>query len=230
MKKIGLIMGTSWESSKEYYQIINQMVNEKLGDFHCAEMFMINVDFQDVVNNFQNDDWDSMNKLLYNAADSLEKSGADFIVICTNALHNCADYISKKTNIPLIHIADCVGAAIKRDDLKKVGLLGTKSTMKLDYYKDRLAEYNIEVIVPGLEDMNYVDKIIFDELCKGKFMKSSKKGFLEIINRLQKIGAQGIVLGCTEIPLLIKQEDSIIPLYDTLTLHSKGIVDYALRK
>ena len=229
MKKIGLIMGTSWKSSKEYYEMINQFVNDKLGGHHCAEMIMVNVNFQEVINNFHNNDWNSMNMLLFNVANTLETAGADLIAICTNALHNCADYVSEKIKIPLIHIADATGREILKDGLKKVGLLGAKCTMCLDFYKKRLANYGIEVIIPTEEDMNYVDHVIFDELCKGKFIEESKKSFLNIIKKLEKAGAQGVVLGCTEIPMLIKKEDSEIPLYDTMKLHSKTIVEYALK-
>ncbi|MCK5177425.1 MAG: aspartate/glutamate racemase family protein [Candidatus Aenigmarchaeota archaeon] len=229
MKKIGLIMGTSWESSKEYYAIINKLVNKKLGGQNCAEMIMVNINFEEVNINLKNNDWKSMTLLIENAAHVLEKAGADFYLICTNTLHNCVDNYSKEIQIPLLHIADATARAIQKDKVKKVLLLGTKATMSLDFYKKKLSDFGIEVIVPNNEDMNYIDSVIFNEMCKGKFLEESKKGFLNIIEKSKKDGAQGVVLACTEIPMLIEQKDSNIPLYDTMTLHAVEAVEYALK-
>ncbi|NOQ56277.1 MAG: amino acid racemase [Nanohaloarchaea archaeon] len=229
MKKIGLIMGTSWESSKEYYEIINKQVNKRLGNQNCAEMIMVNINFQNVVNNLKNNDWNSMNLLMGDAVGVLEKAGADFYLICTNTLHNCVDCSSDKIKIPILHIADATAQAIQKDKVNKVLLLGTKATMSFDFYKRKLSDFGIEVIVPNDEDMDYIDSAIFNEFCKGKFLEKTKEEFLNIINKSIKDGAEGVVLGCTEIPMLIEQKDLNIPVYDTMTLHANAAVERALK-
>lgn len=229
MKTIGLIGGMSWESSSEYYRIINQTVKEKLGNSHSAKSLMLSVDFEEIKRLMLEDDWDKLKNIMVNAAIQLEKGGADFIVICTNTMHRLVEDIAEKTNLPVLHIADATALKVKEKNIRKVGLLGTKFTMEQDFYKKHLAEkHNLEVIVPNEEDRNTIHDIIFNELCLSQIKKSSKREYIRIINDLKGNGVEGVILGCTEIPLLIKQEDVSIPIFDTTRIHAETAVEFAL--
>lgn len=230
MKTIGLIGGMSWESSQEYYRIINQNVKEKLGGLHSAESVMYSLDFEEIKKLQHEGRWRELAGLLIEAAINLEKAGVDFIIICTNTMHKMAEEVQKNINILLLHIADATAEEIKQNKINKVGLLGTKFTMEEDFYKGRLnEEFEIEVITPDRKERQIVHNVIYNELCQGEIVQSSKEKFNKIIQNLVSNGAQGIILGCTEIPLLIKQEEMNVPLFDTTEIHAKSAVEYALK-
>lgn len=219
----------SWESSLEYYRIINETVKERLGNLHSAACIMYSFDFAEIEKLQQRGDWKECTSLMIDAAERLERAGADCIVICTNTMHKMADDVQKNIKIPLLHIADATAEKIGARRLKKVGLLGTKFTMEEGFYKDRLArKYGLEVIVPDEEERQTVHRIIYDELCLGTIRGSSKNQMKKIIQNLVAAGAEGIILGCTELPLLIHQEDVAVPLFDTTTIHAKHAVACAL--
>ena len=229
MKTIGLIGGMSWESSLEYYRILNEKVKEKLGSLHSAKCILFSVDFNEIAELQHKDKWDELTKIMIDAAQSVEKAGADMVLICTNTMHKMAEDVQKSINIPLLHIVDATAEAIKKQNLKKVALLGTKFTMKQDFYKGRLKEkHNIDVVIPEENEMELVHKIIYNELCFGDIKTSSKKEYVKIIENLIKQGAEGVILGCTEIPLLIKQNDVSIPVFDTTTIHAESAVINAI--
>ncbi|HWQ30713.1 MAG TPA: aspartate/glutamate racemase family protein [Negativicutes bacterium] len=229
MKTIGLIGGTSWESSIEYYRILNETVKERLGGLHSAKCIMHSVEFQEVVDLMQAGDWDSITGWFQRIAEALKSEGADFLVICSNTLNQTASDIEKKTGLPVLGIADAVAATIQMLGMKKVGFLGTKYAMEGDYYRNTLQDkYDIEQLIPEKEDREAIDAIIFQELCLGVIKQSSRDKVLGIISKLQTQGAEGIILGCTEIPLLIKQEDVGIPVFDTLAIHAVASVDMAM--
>lgn len=228
MKTIGLIGGLSWESTADYYRYINTFVKEQMGGLHSAKSLLYSFDFEEIVALQKAGHWNEATVLMINAAKTLEAGGADIVIICTNTMHKMAKEVQAAINIPLLHIADVTGNEIKKTALKKVGLLGTMFTMEQSFYKDALFQQEIETIIPDKEDREAVHQIIFDELCKGIILPESKAIYLRIIEKLQAQGAEGIILGCTEIPLLIKQEDSSIPLFDTTFLHAKAAVSYAL--
>ncbi len=229
MKTIGLIGGMSWESSLEYYRILNEEVKKRLGGLHSAECVMYSVDFHEIEQMQHQDKWDEATDYLINIARKVEKAGADFIVICTNTMHKMAGAISDNTDIPLLHIGDVTAEAILKDGHNRVGLLGTRFTMEQDFYKGRLTDnYNIDVLIPPSDEREIIHKILYQELCLGEIKKQSKDAFRSIINNLKSRGAQGIILGCTEIPLLVEQKDYDLPLYDTTALHSRAAVTLAL--
>ena len=229
MKTIGLIGGMSWESTQEYYRIINEEINKCLGGLHSAKIILYSVDFAEIEKSQHMNDWNKLTKNMIDAAKSLEKAGADFIVICTNTMHKMADDIERSTNIPLLHLGDATAKEIKKKNLNKVGLLGTKFTMEEGFYKKRLTDKSYaEVLIPDSDDREIVHKVIFKELCLGKVEQKSKENYIRIIDKLIKNGAEGIVLGCTEIPLLIKQNDISVPIFDTTTIHAKAAVDFSL--
>ncbi|MBI5072451.1 aspartate/glutamate racemase family protein [Candidatus Woesearchaeota archaeon] len=231
MKTIGLIGGMSFESSKQYYQIINQYTNQRLGKLHSCKCIMYSVDFEEIVALQENNKWDKVADILVEAAQALERAGADFIVICANTVHKVADKVQNNIKIPLLHIIDATAAEIKKQQLKKVALLGTKYTMQQSFYKQRLKEKNnVEVITPNAEEILFIHDLIHNEIALGKTNQTSKNKLKAIITRLVQEGAEGVILGCTEIPLLIKQKDIHIPTFDTLTLHAKAAVDYAFEK
>ena len=229
MKTIGLIGGMSWESSATYYQIINQTIKEELGGLHSAKSILYSVDFQEIEHYQANGDWEKSAQVLSNGAISLEKAGADFILICTNTMHKVAPQIQSKIQIPILHIADLTAEELLKKSIKKVALLGTKYTMEQNFYKNRLTEKGIEVIIPNDDDRAVVNQTIYEELCLGIISPSSKKKFLEIIMKLSTQGAEGIILGCTEIGLLVQQQDTKIPLFDTTLIHAKSAALYALK-
>jgi len=231
MKTIGLIGGMSWESSLEYYRILNQTVKEKKGGFHSAKCVMYSVDFEEIEKLQHKGNWDDLTDLMNAAAQRLEKAGADCVLICTNTMHKMAPDVESNTHIPLLHIADVTAQEIKNKGQKKVGLLGTKFTMEQDFYKGRLSEkHGIEVIIPDEEQRTIIHHILYDELVQGEISEDSKDKFKNIIASLEGRGAEGIILGCTEIPLLVKQKDYDIQLYDTTFIHARAAVDWALKE
>jgi len=228
MKTIGLIGGMSWESSLEYYRILNETVKEKLGGLHSAKSLMYSVDFEEIEKLQHQGDWDEATKLMIDAAQRLEKAGADFVIICTNTMHRMADDVQKAIRIPLLHIADVTVQKIKERGLQKVGLLGTRFTMEQDFYRGRLKRHGVDVITPDEAQRQTVHDSIYNELCLGMIKWESKEKFRKVIESLAARGAEGIILGCTEIPLLVKQEDYDIPLFDTTRIHAVAAVEYAL--
>jgi aspartate racemase len=230
MKIIGLIGGMSWESSLEYYRIINEEVKRKLGGLHSAKILMYSFDFEEIEKVQHQGKWGEAAKLMIEAAQRLEKAGADFVVICSNTMHKMSGEVRKNIGIPLLHIGDATAEKIREANFKKVGLLGTRFTMEEDFYKGRLiGRYGFEVVIPDEKGRQIVHDIIYKELCLGVIKPSSKGQFCEIIKNLVKDGAEGIILGCTEIPLLIKQEDVKVPLFDTTRIHAESAVKYALK-
>ena len=231
MRTIGLIGGMSWESSQEYYRIINETVKERLGGLHSAKLIMYSVDFEEIERLQHQGKWKELTELMIDAAQRVEKAGAAFVVLCTNTMHKMADEVQKNIKIPLLHIADATAEKIKEKGLRKIGLLGTKFTMEEDFYKGRLKEkHGLEVIIPSEEERQIVHDVIYKELCIGEIKQSSREQFKKIIQNLVSNGAEGIILGCTEIPLLIKQEDVEVPLFDTTMIHAKAAVEYAIKK
>jgi aspartate racemase len=229
VKTIGLIGGMSWESSIEYYRIINETVRAKLGGLHSAKSMMYSVDFAEVEALQRQEKWDEATALLVDAATSLENGGADFVIICTNTMHKVADEVQEHIRVPLLHIADATAETIKAHGLKKVGLLGTRFTMEEDFYTGRLVErHGLEVVIPTEEEREIVHRIIYDELCMGEVRESSREQYASIMEHLIENGAEGIVLGCTEIGLLVGDEDCRVPLFDTTEIHAVAAVEYAL--
>ncbi len=230
MKKIGLIGGMSWESSQVYYEIINEKVNEILGGFHSAKCVMESVDFAEIEKLQHKDDWNSLNKIMVDSAKNLENAKADVIVLCTNTMHLCSEEITKNITIPFLHIAVATGKKIKEKNIEKVLLLGTKFTMEKDFFKDILNyDFGIEVIIPNERDREIVHSIIYEELVHGKIVSSSKEEYQRIINDSITNGAEGVILGCTEIPLLIKDEDVNITTFSTTRIHAESAVEFALK-
>ncbi len=228
MKTIGLIGGMSWESTITYYEILNKKTAEKLGGLHSSKIMMYNVDFAELEENMSKGNWDGNAKILADAAVRLEKAGADFIVIATNTMHKLVPQIEEKINVPILHISDATADAIKRDGHKKIALLGTKFTMTQDFIKDRLVKAGLEIMIPDEEDIELVNNVIFDELCLGRVLDSSRKEYQRIISYMKDRGAEGVILGCTEIGMLIKEEDSVLPTYDTTIIHATEAARLAL--
>ncbi|MFK8882916.1 aspartate/glutamate racemase family protein [Bacillus velezensis] len=228
MKTIGLIGGMSWESSAEYYRIINEEIKKKLGGLHSAKCLLYSVDFKEIEHYQSIGAWDKAGEALGQVARSLEKAGADFIVICTNTMHKVLGYIQEMITIPILHIADATAEQIIRQDIRSVGLLGTKYTMEQDFYKSRIASHAINVVVPDDDERELINNIIYQELCLGEIKQSSKNIYKKIINNLVDKGAEGIILGCTEIGLLVKAEDSKVPLFDTTLIHAQKAVNKSL--
>lgn len=228
MKTIGLIGGMSWESTVTYYQVINQMVAKSLGGLHSAKTLLYSVDFQEIELCQANGEWDKSALILIDAAKRLQIAGADFIVICTNTMHKVADQIQAAITIPIIHIADVTAKKLIQQGIKTVALLGTKYTMEQDFYKSKLIDQGLIVLIPDQEDRNVVNQIIYDELCKGIIKPASKQAYLTIVDKLVERGAQGVILGCTEIGLLISQSDRNIPFFDTALIHAQAAAMLAI--
>ncbi len=220
MKTIGLIGGMSWESTVTYYQIVNETVKRELGGLHSAKVLLYSVDFAEIEEYQAKGEWDKSARVLSQAAINLEKAGADFIVICTNTMHKVAPEIQKEISIPVIHIAEATAEELKKNGIMKVGLLGTKYTMTQEFYKSKLKEAGIAVVIPDEEGVTTVNDVIYKELCLGIISEQSKKKFVSVIEDLQREGAQGVILGCTEIGLLIGQEDTALPVFDTTQIHA----------
>ena len=229
LKTIGLIGGMSWESTVTYYKIINETVKEKLGGLHSAKCILYSVDFQEIEECQANGNWEKSEEILGEAANNLEKAGADFIVICTNTMHKVVNQIKEKISIPILHIAEMTAEKILEKGLKNIALLGTKYTMEQDFYKSKLIEKGINVIIPDKNDIEIINEVIYDELCLGTINFNSKKKFLEIVDKLRSKGAEGIILGCTEIGLLIKNEDTDVPLFDTAIIHAEQAAIYSIK-
>ena len=229
MKVIGLIGGMSWNSTLEYYRLINEEVSHKLGGFHSARLVLYSVDFEEIELAQQEARWDEAADILVKAGTGLKEAGADFLVICSNTMHKVADLVAERTGLSLVHIGDVIGNAVTESGLTKVGLLGTRFVMEEDFYRDRLGKYfGIEVIVPQEEKQNVVDRIIYEELCQGEIIDNSRRTCLKIIEGLTEQGAEGIILGCTELPLLVRPGDIHVPLFDTTRLHAEPAVKVSL--
>ena len=230
MKTIGMIGGMSWESSIEYYRIVNQAVREKLGGLHSAKSIMVSVEFAEIEMLQHQNSWDELAKIMIEAARGLERGGADFVIICTNTMHKLYDKVQQAIKIPMLNIADATAEKIKTEGIGRVALLGTRFTMEENFYKGRLVDnYDLEVMIPSPGQMDTVHRIIYDELCAGIIKPDSKQKFAAIIQDLVAQGAGGVILGCTEIGLLVKPEDSLVPLFDTTEIHARAAVDYALK-
>lgn len=221
MKTIGLIGGMSWESTVPYYKIINETVKAELGGLHSAKILMYSVDFAEIEECQAKCEWDRSADILSEVAQNLEKAGADFIVICTNTMHKVAPTIEARINIPIVHIADATALDLKKAGIKRAALLGTKYTMTQDFYKERVKEHGIDVIIPCDKGVEIVNRVIYEELCLGIINDSSRKEYSRIIDELKRQGAECVILGCTEIGLLIEQKDSVLPVYDTTLIHAK---------
>ena len=229
MKTIGMIGGMSWESSLEYYRIINEAVKQQLGDLHSAKSLMYSVDFAEIEAPQREGRWQEATQAMINAAKAVEAGGADFLIICTNTMHKMVDEVQRSIAIPLLHIADATAVEIKARGLHRLGLLGTRFTMEEEFYRGRLEEkYALDVLVPDRADREIVHRVIYDELVVGRIEPASKAEFLRIIATLAHAGAEGIILGCTEIGLLVSQSDCSLPLFDTTRIHALAAVQFAL--
>ena len=228
MKKLGLIGGTSWVSTIDYYTYINKGINERLGGLNYAECLIYSFNFADIAKNNAIENWAGNLKLISQAALSLQQGGAEAIVLCANTTHIVADDLQKVIQVPIIHIVTATANEITKQHITKIGLLGTKPTMEQRFFKDKLAEYGIDTAIPGDSDRKYIDDTVRDELNKGIFRPETKESYILIIQKLIAEGAEGIILGCTEIPMLIKKDDVDIPMFDTTLIHSKAAVDFAL--
>lgn len=229
MKTIGLLGGMSWESSLEYYRIINQRVKERLGGLHSAKCLLYSVDFQEIETLQHQGLWDEAGRLLGEAARALQRGGADFLMICTNTMHKVAPVVQQQISIPLLHIADPTAKSVLSQGIRKIGLLGTRFTMQEDFYKGKLVhDHGLTVLTPTDTDMDMIHQVIFEELCLGLVRDVSKKKYIAVIKRLEAAGAEGVILGCTEIGLLVKAQDCSIPLFDTTAIHAEAAVDDAL--
>ncbi|HLO11887.1 MAG TPA: aspartate/glutamate racemase family protein [Pseudoneobacillus sp.] len=229
MKTIGLIGGMSWESTVSYYRLINEGIKQELGGLHSAKCILYSVDFAEIESYQATNQWEQAGELLTTAAKSLEKAGADFIMICTNTMHKVIPQILPNIHIPILHIADATATKINENGIKRVGLLGTKYTMEQNFYTSRIEQQGIEILLPDSNDRETVNKIIYEELCLGIMKEESKKSYQAIIRNLIQMGAEAIILGCTEIGLLIKQEDYSIPIMDTTIIHAEEGVKIALK-
>lgn len=228
MKILGLIGGISWVSTIDYYRMINQGINNKLGDLNFAECMIYSFNYQDIKRNNDAEDWDATLNMLTKAGLHMKNSGAQAIVLCANTMHMIADQLEQNLQLPLIHIATATANAITASGLKKVGLLGTKFTMERSFFRDKLTDQHIEVLIPDQKDRDFMHYTIFEELGRSLFKPDTKRFYLDVMQRLIGLGAEGIVLGCTEIPLLINAEDTNIPLFDTARIHSSAAVQFAL--
>lgn len=228
MKTMGLIGGMSWESSVEYYRITNQLVRQKLGGHHSAKSVMYSFDFAEIEKLQHRGEWEEATRRMINAAIYLQRAGAEFIVICTNTMHRMAKEVEAAIAIPVLHIADATAQAVQAEGVERVGLLGTRFTMEEEFYRGRLEEHGLTVLVPDEGGRSLVDQVIFDELVMGEINPESKRGYLGVIDALAEEGAEGIILGCTEIGLLVKAEDVDLPVFDTTMIHARAAVESAL--
>lgn len=228
MKRIGLIGGMSWESTTSYYRIINQRIRERLGGLHSAELVLFSVDFEPIEAMQRGDDWETAGVTLADAAADLEKAGARLLVLCTNTMHKVADAIERRCSIPLLHIADATADAMRRRSVHKVGLLGTRFTMEQPFYRERIEAGGFEIVIPDQTAREEIHRVIFDELCLGDIRSESRQRYVSIIEDLVDRGAEGIILGCTEIGLLIGPGDVSVPLFDTTEIHARAAADAAI--
>lgn len=230
MKTIGLIGGMSWESTVTYYQIVNKAIKEKLGGLHSAKVILYSVDFYEIEQCQAKGDWSKSADILTRAAQALEKAGADFIIICTNTMHKVAPQIQSQIHIPIIHIAEATAEKLKINNIERVALLGTKYTMTQEFYKEKLISAGIDVLTPNNDDIELINGVIYDELCLGIISQDSKKEYLRIIKQLEQKGAQGVILGCTEIGLLVSQNDITLPVFDTTQIHAEKAAALSIEK
>lgn len=228
MKTIGLLGGMSWESTDLYYQQINKLIQTNYGQLHSAQMVMISVNFAEIEKLQHHGLWHEAGEYLKEKAIQLENAGADCILLCTNTMHKVASYIEDSISIPFIHIADATAKAIQQQNIQKIGLLGTAFTMEQDFYKNRIEEVGIQVIIPKAESRKIVHDIIYEELCLGVIKQKSQQKYMEIVEELIALGAEGIILGCTEICMLIGNQQFSVPLFDTTSIHAKSAVDFAI--
>ena len=229
MKTIGLLGGMSWTSTESYYRLINQEVQARLGGLHSAKLCLYSVDFHEIEALQRSSEWDKAGEKLSCAAGHLEKAGADFLLICTNTMHKVALQVQNSIDIPLLHIADATAKQLTKNGIQKVGLLGTRFTMEQDFYKGRLKDqFGIDVVVPDQTDRQYIHDVIFQELCRDKISSVSRERYIEVTQKLQKKGAEGVILGCTEIAMLLEQQHLDLPLFDTTAIHARAAVDLAL--
>jgi aspartate racemase len=228
MKTIGLIGGMSWESTVPYYRLINEAIKERLGGLHSAKIVLYSVDFHEIELLQRTGDWETAGQQLADAARRLESAGADFLLICANTMHKVAGAVEKAVNIPLLHVVDGTARKIRAAGFQNVGLLGTRFTMEQAFYTDRLQQHGLHVITPNQDDRDFVHRSIYEELCVGKFLDASRAEYRRVIDGLARQGAEAVILGCTEIALLVKPEDSPLPLFDTTSIHAHAAVDYAL--
>ncbi|MBC8079791.1 MAG: aspartate/glutamate racemase family protein [Gorillibacterium sp.] len=229
MKTIGLLGGMSWNSSAEYYRMMNELVQQRLGGQNSAKCILYSVNFAEIEQCQQEGRWQDAGKILVNAALSLENAGADALVLCTNTMHRLAEEITSSIHIPFLHIAQAAVEEIQHKKLRRVGLLGTRFTMEQEFYRGVLEKNGLEVIIPDEKNREIVHRVIYEELCKGNIQSISRDQFIHIMNLMVVAGAEGIILGCTEISLLVKPEDASVPLFDTTFLHAKKAVDFALQ-
>ena len=230
MKLIGLLGGISWVSTADYYRLINQGINDELGELNFSECLIYSFNYEEIKKSTDINDWGKIFEMLFDAAQKLKNSGVKALVLCANTMHHVADQLEKEIGLPIINIATETAKEIKKNELKKIGLLGTKFTMELDFFKSKLTEKDIETIIPNDEDREFIHQSIYSELGKGIINHNTKEKYLEIIDRLISNGAEGIILGCTEIPLIINQSDVKVPIFDTVLIHSKAIVEFQLNK
>ena len=228
MKTIGLIGGITWHSTMDYYRLINELTNQRLGGVHSARIILHSLEFDEIKTLTQQLDWDALADLMKFHAKKIEAAGAECLLIGANTMHHIADIVQEAINIPLIHVAGAVGEVIKERHIKQVALLGTKYTMQMNFYKGRLAQKGIAVLIPGEEDIVFIDDAIYNEMAKGQFLPQTGKRFISIIESLYRKGAEGVVFGCTEIPILVKQEDCSLPIFDSALIHASAAVDFAL--
>ncbi|MEP7163086.1 MAG: aspartate/glutamate racemase family protein [Ferruginibacter sp.] len=229
MKTIGIIGGLTWHSTLDYYRLLNEGVNRRLGGYHAAKIILNSVDFAEIKVLTEKQDWDGIAVIMCKAAKEVEAAGASCLVIGANTMHNIAGKIQAAINIPLIHIADAVAGSIQNKKLRTVALLGTKYTMQMDFYKNKLSAHGISTMIPSEPDIEFINRSIYEEFSKGVFLPETKKQYLLIIEKLVELGAEGIIFGCTEIPILIKQTDCSVPVFDTTFIHSMAAVDFALQ-
>ncbi len=230
MKTIGLIGGMSWESTQTYYRLINQKVREQLGGLHSARLVLYSVDFAEIEALQHQGDWDATAGILASAAQAVESAGAEFLVLCTNTMHKVAADIEQAVRVPLLHIADATASVLQQEKITSVGLLGTRFTMEQAFYRERLESQGIRVIIPDESQRELVHTVIYDELCQGVIRPDSKTAYLEVVSSLAGRGAQGVILGCTEIGLLIQNADTDVPLHDTTAIHAEQAVQIALNR
>ena len=229
MKLLGLIGGMSWENTIEYYRVINQMVNERIGSWNSAKILLYSVNFEEILPLQNNNEWDKIKNIILKICIKLEKAGCSALIICSNTMHKIADRVQENITIPLINVIDETAKVIKVNKIKTIGLLGTKFTMEEEFYFQKLKDkYHLNPIIPIEKERNYIHDAIYNQFAQGIFLNKTKQKFLEIIKNLKEKGSEGIILGCTEIPFLIKQEDVNIPLFDTLQIHIKSAIDFCL--
>lgn len=229
MKTTGLLGGMSWESTRTYYQSINEGIKQKLGGLHSAKIALYSVDFEEIEQLQHRNEWDEAGRILAQDAARVEAAGADFLVLCTNTMHKVAPQIEAAIGIPLLHIADATAEEIKTASKMKIGLLGTRFTMEESFYRGRLVDkHGLEVVVPNENDRELVHRVIYDELCQGQIIAESRRQYVDVIHRLAGQGAQGVILGCTEISLLVRPEDSPLDVFDTTAIHAHKAVEWAL--